>query len=436
MTWVRCDAQFRLDFLGNAVCEYFNKLFDAYPLNREGCQLNCKAVYEVLKNFRERPKAGSASDRAYEIAESAEEACFLMKRPVKVVRDERDESDELLIQPIVAPIMESEVAPMFAHEVDLRDFLNHLVTSPPVKLYYRLLADDGLTPLKWRTFLATIIAASIRIHKLSASAIICVFVDELNTAGCPGIVNEAFIMHSLDGKLLPSNIFLVGAVNPFRNSSAPSGIMDFTKSNIGQHEEDEASDYLAGSPYIVRQLSTSMESIKVLYPNLNDKAEESFIGEYFDLHFCAPKPFDMDDSVWKIEIQELSIVAQRMIVKAQQLVRGYNVPRVFMSIRDLIRCTQLLTWLLTFSVPTERGADGVAFNHQNIFLPGVEEETDPSLSKGGGFDRKTAELRNLKSKMRSALIMSISVTYLFQLPSYGHVIAGKAKEDLRLQFIR
>jgi hypothetical protein len=432
MIWVRCDAQLRLNLLGSAVCAYFNKLFDSYPLNREGCQLNSKAAYEILTKVGERSKS-STVDRAYKIAESAEKSNFLMERPQNTMRDERD---VLLFDPLTTPFIESELPPMFAHEADLRDFLHQLVSAPPVKLYHRLLADDGLTPLKWRNFLATIIAASIRIHKLSASAIVCVFVDELNTAGCPGMVNEAFIMNSLDGEALPSNILFVGAVNPFRDSSAPSGIMDFTKSNIGQHEEDENSDYLTGSPYIVRQLSSSMESIKVWYPNLDDKAEESFVEEYFDLHFRVPKPFDMNDSVWQIEIQEFSMMAQHMIIKAQQLVRGYNVPRVFMSIRNLIRCTQLLTWLLTFSVPTERGVDGIAFNHQNIFLPGVDKGNDSLLVKEGGFDHKTEESRNLKKRMRSALIMSITVTYVFQLPSYGHVIAGKAKEDLRFLFIK
>jgi hypothetical protein len=47
-----------------------------------------------------------------------------------------------------------------------------------------------------------------------------------------------------------------------------------------------------------------------------------------------------------------------MITKAQELVRKYEVPRVYMSIRNLIRCSQLLSWMITFTVPTERGSNG------------------------------------------------------------------------------
>lgn len=428
MVWVRHDTQLRLNLVGDAVCEYFDRLFDVYPLNKEGLQINSEAAYEILRIFRERARACTL-DRQYaiEIADYAEKASFLMRRPHDMRKEEEDIVTE---QPL--PVINPELAPLFAHEADLRDFLHQMISSPPVKLYYRLLADDGLTPLKWRTFLERVIAASKRINSLSATATICVFIDELNTAGCLGMVTEAFLMHSLDGVSLPSNIFFVGAVNPYRDSSTPPGIMDFTKSNIGQYEEDDTPDYQKA--YIVRQLSPGMENLKVWYPNLDDNAERSFLREYFDLHFCVPKPIYLDDSDWEIEFQQFSAVAQSMIVRAQLLVRGYNVPRVFMSIRNLIRCTHLLTFLMTFTVPTERGADGIAFNHQNIFLPGVNDRTDHQPVKGEeGFDAKNMEL---KKKMRSALIMSISVTYMFQLPSHGHVIAGKAKEDLRLLFIR
>jgi hypothetical protein len=46
--------------------------------------------------------------------------------------------------------------------------------------------------------------------KLSGKAVVCVFIDELNTAGCLGMINEAFLSHSLDGISLPDNIFFCG----------------------------------------------------------------------------------------------------------------------------------------------------------------------------------------------------------------------------------
>ena len=299
--------------------------------------------------------------------------------------------------------------------------MHQLVSSAPFSLYHRILADEGLTPIKWRNFLDIVVTASIRVQHLSADTIICVFVDELNTAGCLGMVTEAFLSHSIDGVPLPSNIFFVGAINPLRGSSAPPGIMDFTKSEIGKSDDEDDNDYLSKAPYIVRPLSPSMESLKVWYPNLDERAEKSFIFEYLKLHLSVLKPNFINSRQWDIAIAEFINVAAAAIANAQELVRSYQVPRVFMSIRNLIRCSHLLFWLINFNVPTNRGNDGVAFDQLNIFLPPLKDSLSPHL---------------IEDRMRHALVMAITVTYWFQLPSQGHMLAGKATEDLRERFVR
>jgi hypothetical protein len=428
--WVKYDVTIRLNDMGTAVCEYFDRVFDAYPLNREGSV----AASRVLKQYKAKAQTSLSEEtmrRARDIADTAEMASFLMVRPR--THGEKVSDDAL------PEIVESDTdtaslqTPVFACEADLSDFLRQIMTSAPASLYHRLLADDGLTPAKWRAFVEGVIAASTRLQKLSPFAVVCVFVDELNTAGCLGLVSEAFTSHSLDGLPLPGNIFFVGAVNPLRDSSsAPAGVMDFTRSNISQLEENESSDYLAGVPYIVRPLSPGMECLKLWYPNLESRAEILFLREYLQFHLCITKPVGVQDSVWEADICHYINVAVEMIASAQEIVRGYNVPRVFMSIRNLIRCTQLLSWLMSFTVPTERGIDGIAFNFQNIFL----SSTNPLSAKEKGKGSMAINLQDTKNKMRKALIMAISVTYMFQLPSNGHVLAGKAKEDLRLRFVR
>lgn len=174
----------------------------------------------------------------------------------------------------------------------------------------------------------------------------------------------------------------------------------------------------------MRELSPSMDSLRTWYSNLDNKAEQSFLEEYFQLHLSFPTLSNggYDATVLDFEIQKFTNVAINIISNAQELVRGYNVPRVFMSIRNLIRCTQLFSWLMNFSVPVERGDDGVSYNLQNIFLPSL-----PFIP---------SDIEIIKSKMRNALIMAVTVTYMFQLPSSGHVSAGKATEDLRLRFVK
>jgi hypothetical protein len=116
-----------------------------------------------------------------------------------------------------------------------------------------------------------------------------------------------------------------------------------------------------------------------------------------------------------------------------------------MSIRNLIRATQLLAWLLEVEVPTAVNESGVAYNPLNIFLPlstlfkkkvKARDRARTTIPKARKLDFEDFEfmIRKQKEKMRNALIMSISVCYMFQLPSAGHVAAGKSKENFREKF--
>jgi hypothetical protein len=429
--WVRVDSQVRVDVIGSAVCEYFERLFNCYPLNREGFASNSGAAYKTFRRYQERalttPDHPSVI-QAKQIADVAESADYLMLRPKESkFRYINVDGTPLYSEGGSAEDANSanqaqRNAPLFQSDPDLTDFLYRIVASPPFSLYHRILADEGLTPFKWRAFLGGIIDASVRLIKLSPAAIICVFVDELNTAGCLGMVTEAFLSHSLDGVPLPRNIFFVGAINPLRDSSTPSGTMDFTKSNIGEVEDDDTTDYLAMSPYIVQQLSPSMEKIQINYPNLNPKGEESFLLEHLRQHLHPMRPADTTTEIWDWQMDNFVKEASTVILAAQELVRLYNVPRVYMSIRNLIRCSTLLSWMINFTVPTQRGSDGNTYNHQNIFLPPEMERKD--------------DYPGIVERMKKALIMAVSVTYWFQLPSRGHMLAGKAKEDLRSRFIK
>ena len=421
--------------IGYAICEYFDRLFWSYPLNREGFQNSSAVAYHTMQRYVQIATSSPEDPDiilARQISDAAEMAEYLMLRPdgssaARGSEDSVDSNEDIDStaggeNPTIVTVPVPRNAPLFAIDADLCEFITRIVTATPFSLYHRILADEGLTPIKWRSFLAGVIAASVRLLKLSPSTVICVFVDELNTAGCLGMVTEAFISHSLDGVPLPRNIFFVGAINPLRGSSAPSGTMDFTKSKIGKIDEDDTTDYLAMSPYIVRQLSPSMDSIKMHYPNLDQQGELAFLTEHLQQHICVRKPTHTNDSDWDREMIHFIQDATIMITRAQELVRKYEVPRVYMSIRNLIRCSLLLSWLINFTVPTERGTDGNTCNPLNIFLP-------PQTNGLTG-------LQAIKEKMRRALIMAISVTYLFQLPSHGHMLAGKAKCDLRTLFHR
>ena len=97
---------------------------------------------------------------------------------------------------------------LFTSETELKEFLYLVCESEPASLYHRKLADDSLNKNTFRNFIKQVENDT---PLLPATAVICVFLDELNTANCLGMVSETFLSHSLDGIQLPPNIFFCGA---------------------------------------------------------------------------------------------------------------------------------------------------------------------------------------------------------------------------------
>jgi hypothetical protein len=229
--------------------------------------------------------------------------------------------------------------------------------------------------------------------------------------------------------------------------------MQFTQSHIGESNqehvcldaEDEQADYLAGCPYIVQPLSPSLSRLRIWYPVLSKSAENHFLREYIRLHVnYPPPPRDVDRDVW-CEVLQLDHpeglsqgnsfydLAVDMIVEAQNLVKKYEIPRVYMSIRNLIRAVSLLSWLIRFQVATEKDkTTGELTSYRNIFLPRYRNAAYTLRSHSLSFDD---HIKFAKYVMRNALIVAISTAYLFQLPSKGLVDGQRVKEDLRHRFL-
>ena len=340
--------------------------------------------------------------------------------------------------------------------IDYQNFYENLLNYQPKKLFYRKLADEGLTVTIWREFIQFICNESLIISKLNANATIVIFIDELNTANALGLITEAFLTHSIDGKPLPLNLFFVGAINPFRQATLmeKKTTIDFSKigfnnnnnnnnnnndNNNNNHNvhnnycEDESVDYLACAPYIVKPLSSSMSLLTMDFPNLTLNGEKQFLLDYFHNTVHISCPIGYPDEIWMYYWLDFCNKAVNMIINAQNLVRSYNIPRVYMSIRNLIRATHLFQSLAdeTFNIPTNRIRGNDILNsgtdYARIFLP-LFHKNQSNNSNEIDFDKKIDELNY-------ALIMTIAVTYLFQLPSAGHVHLNNSLTDLRSKFI-
>jgi hypothetical protein len=123
-----------------------------------------------------------------------------------------------------------------------------------------------------------------------------------------------------------------------------------------------------------------------------------------------------------------------MILTSQQLVRNFKIPIVYMSIRNLIRATELLSFYLHFKVPTAINNRGEAINKVNVFLPRLDENVNVVIANHDYLHFR-AFLATKRKQMIHSLIMAITVTYMFQLPSQGHVLAKRAFADFRSIFV-
>ena len=255
--------------------------------------------------------------------------------------------------------------------------------------------------------------------------------------------------------------------------------------NSSCQDDDEDDDATGGIPYIVKPLSPTLSLCRVEYPSLGSRsikrdgksdrrqvttitqwscqfctfinsslsrrcdmcdservyeksdykradigdgiaqAEHAFVEEYFREHVSLSLPPEgLNRFNWSACCSYFPTTAIRLITTAQSLVHSYNIPRVYVSIRDLLRAIKIFQWLLTHRVPTERDDSGNATKPANIFLPKSTDVTCELI------------LSLEEMYMRQALIIALAITYWCRLPSSGHVLVGKAEKDLRTEFIR
>lgn len=316
---------------------------------------------------------------------------------------------------------------LFADHDQVMGFYNDLLAVTAKKLFYRKLADEALSPVTLRHFISALQEESTNILKLCPNAKIVVFIDELNTAGCIGMVSELFLSHSIDGKPLSPNIFFVGAINPYIAGTAEDKARTADCLRM-RHQEDENKDYLAYAPYIVKELPPNLMLYLSEFDNLTPEGEKRFLREYFHFHMSAvPGPDGLEEEVWTAIVHNFCEHAVKSIAQAQATVRSYRLPRVYMSIRNLIRAVEIFKALMDgrFYLPTSRKRIGESLNsgsdHEHIFL----------VKKGD----VRHDLEYSLLVMREALVMSLAVGYLFQLPSEGHARLNTNLIDYRSEFL-
>jgi len=149
----------------------------------------------------------------------------------------------------------------------------------PEKLFHKILMDESITPEQFKATIASIVKDSREIQKATGKesgeiATIVVFIDEINTSSILGVVKEIFLDRTLDGVLLPKNIFFVGALNP-QNLSANSSSSD-------QYEKE----------FVVHPLPPSMTELIMKFDCLEFAQERIFLQNFLIEKIRIPEQRD------------------------------------------------------------------------------------------------------------------------------------------------
>ena len=96
---------------------------------------------------------------------------------------------------------------------------------------------------------------------------IWVFLDEINTCNCMGLICEMMTKHSCQGKALPKNIVFIGACNPYRIATKKE------ESNNFRYKESKERKLV----YNVNPLPNSLLNFVFNFGNLTKNDEQSYI---------------------------------------------------------------------------------------------------------------------------------------------------------------
>jgi hypothetical protein len=275
--------------LSYVICEYFQHVLHSYPLQLKGLSPLCQRVFAEYNRIPLSRKTESVKIVQY--LSTSKISMFL--------------SPSVIIPTVIAPLSPDtsprgdegpeDIIHLFTKDDDFVAFLESLVLTKPVSLYRRILAHEGLNECKWRSIIKDISNEALKLQKLCADATIVIFVDEMNTAGALGMISEVMSNHSLDGALLPTNIFFAGAINPQKVAATKiNDVMNYQTSLLKKNHENEAPvgasvwnrvekdehDYLANVPFIVRDLPMSLSPHTIMHESMSLYEENAFTAAY------------------------------------------------------------------------------------------------------------------------------------------------------------
>eukprot|EP00493_Phyllostaurus_siculus_P022883 UN23217 len=189
-------------------------------------------------------------------------------------------------------------------------------------------------------------------HAESTDFMVWVFLDEVNTSPEVGLFKEIICDHSLYGEPLPTNLIVLGALNPVRRRK---------KVSAGLKRKDMAGveTYMNNLVYRVYPLPETMKEYIWNFGALDELDESQYIGEMLNLSFkhdaedtalqrCILKfQHKLSEDETKDLVDCVRITFQRCLVECQKFTRIVHGGEVsVVSLRDVARCINIFRWFL------------------------------------------------------------------------------------------
>jgi len=186
-----------------------------------------------------------------------------------------------------------------------------------------------------------------------------VFLDEVNTSSEIGLLTEAIVHRTLNGRALHRAIQVVGAVNPYRRKPARDG--EDAGLRLNQHAGGRTNDALANDVlddlvYRVYPLPASLLATVFDFGYLDNEIEAMYIRTMVERQFP------------RIHRCEADLLA-RLIHRSQGFVREFEQESSAVSLRDVKRALSLISWFR-----------GPGNNHDHRGLPVVKPVTKRVLN--------------------------------------------------------
>eukprot|EP01029_Cantina_marsupialis_P032425 TRINITY_DN989_c0_g1_i3.p1 TRINITY_DN989_c0_g1~~TRINITY_DN989_c0_g1_i3.p1 ORF type:complete len:3492 (-),score=922.09 TRINITY_DN989_c0_g1_i3:157-9849(-) len=154
------------------------------------------------------------------------------------------------------------------------------------KVFYRLQVHSSHTVKDISDFIQKVISETSDIPKLDEllhqRSRVIVFLDEVNTCSCSGLIRELFENHTYNGIPLPDHIVITAAINlppevPFTNESRNKSKEDL------EWENAKEADMSFGYHYNIRAIPKPLQSMIWNMDRLNPEQEKQFIAKRWEM---------------------------------------------------------------------------------------------------------------------------------------------------------